>query len=75
MIKGYVKIFTLGCNFMLLFVGCRALVPCVLLCHNDTINSHMDILIYNIIPSHMSINSMDPGILLSARSDISYNIL
>ena len=31
MIKGYVKIFTLGCNFMLLMFGCRTMVPCVLL--------------------------------------------
>ena len=31
MIIGYMKIVTLGCNFMLLIVGCRTMVPCVLL--------------------------------------------
>ena len=53
MIKGYVKIFTLGCNFMLLIVGCGAMVLVYCWCHDDTIICHMDILIYNLFPWFM----------------------
>ena len=58
MIIGYVKIVTLRCNFMLLLIDCRTMIPCVLLMswwyyyfscgypHLRYIPSHM---IYNIL--------------------------